>query len=259
MSLRMTFAALGLFLWSVMPAAGHAASAGLVIDTSQRTVNIRSGFTGINLLVFGAILHPGGRIPDEAPDIAVVVEGPLNSIAVREKEKLAGVIWVNSERNDFRSVPSFYGIASTRPLDELIDRKTADIYQLGLNHIYFSPTGRLETEKIHRFQDGLVDLRQRGGQFVERDGGVEITQNVLYRTRIPMPADVPVGVYRASAYLIQDGRVLSVEETEVQVEKQGFERLMTVFAQDYSLLYGLCAVLISLLLGWLAGTFLRRD
>lgn len=246
-----------MMIGAIQPAA--AAPPRLLLDASQRKINIQSGFTGSNLLIFGAIVYPGGRSPKVAPDLAIVVEGPLQSVAVREKEKLAGLIWVNAERGDFRSVPGFYGVASTRPLADLIDSKTADIYQLGLDHIYFSPTGRLDTALIERFQDGLVDLRQRKRLYLERDGGVEISQKILYRTRMRLPADVPVGRYHISAYLISDGRVLTVEETSIVVEKTGFERLITIFATHHSLLYGLTAVAISLLLGWMGGTLLRRD
>ena len=39
--------------------------------------------------------------------------------------------------------------------------------------------------------------------------GVEITDGVLYRARIAIPARVPVGDYTAETFLIQDGRVIA--------------------------------------------------
>src|SRR5690606_27968503 len=44
----------------------------LVPDVSQRDIRIIYSFTGAELLLFGAILHPGGRIPDKPADIIVV-------------------------------------------------------------------------------------------------------------------------------------------------------------------------------------------
>ena len=63
----------------------------LVPDVSQRTVRILYSFTGAELLLFGAILYPGGRQPSgERPvDIVVVVKGPEQSVLVREKERVA--------------------------------------------------------------------------------------------------------------------------------------------------------------------------
>jgi hypothetical protein len=71
----------------------------LVPDVSQRNIEIAYSFTGAELLLFGAILYPGGRGPAAArpTDIVVVVKGPTQSILVREKEKVAG-IWVNAQR-----------------------------------------------------------------------------------------------------------------------------------------------------------------
>ena len=37
----------------------------LVPDVSQREIEIVYSFTGAELLLFGAILYPGGRLPDD--------------------------------------------------------------------------------------------------------------------------------------------------------------------------------------------------
>jgi hypothetical protein len=70
----------------------------LVPDISARQVQIRYSFTGAQLLLFGAVVYPGGRPPDHPPDIAVVLRGPVQPILVREKQKIAG-IWMNAESN----------------------------------------------------------------------------------------------------------------------------------------------------------------
>ena len=84
------------------PFALGAAEPKLVPDVSQREIQIQYSFTGAELLLFGAILYPGGRVPTERVDIAVVVKGPMQPILVREKQKVAG-IWMNVESARFRS------------------------------------------------------------------------------------------------------------------------------------------------------------
>src|SRR5207245_9325 len=44
----------------------------LVPDISARQVQIRYSFTGAQLLLFGAIVYPGGRAPTSPADIVVV-------------------------------------------------------------------------------------------------------------------------------------------------------------------------------------------
>jgi uncharacterized protein (TIGR02186 family) len=109
-----------------------------------------------------------------------------------------------------------------------------------------------------RFEAGLVDLLQRQQLYVEDPKGVEITEGVLYRGRIAIPASVPVGDYTAETFLIQNGRVVAAAVREIHIEKLGFERFVADAADRWSIAYGLVAVLLSLLLGWGAATLFRR-
>lgn len=232
----------------------------LVPDVSQRDIEIAYSFTGADLLLFGAILYPGGRQPgkDEKPaDIVVVVKGPSQSVLVREKEKVAG-IWVNAARMRYRSAPSFYAIASSRPIDQLVDDRTRAIYELGLDSLQLSPASGARPEVQARFDKGLVDLRTRNGLFYEAPGAVEITGGVLYRARMAIPARVPVGRYTAETFLIRDGRVLAAAIRPIEIRKSGFERFIARTADKDSVLYGLVAVALSVLFGWGAGAIWRR-
>ena len=224
----------------------------LVPDVSQRTVEIQFSFTGAELLLFGAILHPGGRLPDKPTDIVVVLKGPTQPITLREKQKVAG-IWVNADSIDFRSAPSFYAVASSKPIDQLVDERTAAIYELGLNKLQLSPASYSDTDEIGRFAKGLNDLKKRDGLYVEAPRAVEITDGVLYRARLPLSARVVTGTYTAETFLVQDGRVLAAAVREIEVHKTGFERAIGVFAQENGILYGLVAVSLALSMGMFAG------
>ena len=230
----------------------------LVPDVSQRQINIQSGFTGAEMLLFGAIIYPRGVAPEGQIDVAVVLRGPTRPITLREKQKIAG-IWINADSSDFRSVPAYYAIASSRPLDKIVDDKTAAIYELGLDKLQLSPSGEVDAKEQRRFVNGLVDLNRRNGLFRQNSGTVEITDQVLYRARLNIPSSVPVGTYTAETLLIRNGRVIVADDNvEVRIRKTGFEQLVSILAQDYSLFYGAMAVLVSLLLGWLAGLIFQR-
>lgn len=245
--------ALALFPLSV----AHAADPRLVPDVSSRAIDIQYSFTGEELLLFGAILYPGQRLPDDRADIVVVLKGPVRPIILREKRRVAG-IWVNANSLRLRTSPGFYAIGSSRPIDKLVDERTAAIFELGLANLSMSPTGFSEAKKLERFETGLIDLYRRAGLFYENNAAVEITEGVLYRARIPVPARVPVGTYRAETYLISRGRVLAVASRDVQIRKAGFERFVALAAQRHGFLYGLSAVLLSLALGYGASAIFRR-
>jgi len=229
----------------------------LVPDVSARRIEIRYSFTGAQLLLFGAILYPRGRIPQHPPDIAVVLRGPVQPILMREKQKIAG-IWMNAESSRFRSAPAYYAVSSSRPIPQLVDERTAAIYEIGLNNLQLSPgTGALP-EKARRFETGLIDLRRRRGLYSENPHGVEISEGVLYRARISIPSQVPVGTYTAETFLIQDGRVLAVATRDIYVGKSGFERWLSLVARRHEFLYGLASVVMSVGLGWAAAMIFRR-
>jgi uncharacterized protein (TIGR02186 family) len=232
----------------------------LVPDVSQRNIEIAYSFTGAELLLFGAILYPRGRAPDpqDGPvDIVVVVRGPTQAVLVREKEKLAG-IWLNAESMRYRSAPSFYAVASSRPIRGIVDERTRAIYELGVDSLQLSPASGAVPEVQARFDRGLVALRTRSGLFYEDSHAVEITGGVLYRARIDIPARVPVGRFTAETFLIQNGRVLAAAVRPIDIRKSGFERFVATSAERYSVPYGLVAVALSVLFGWGAGALWRR-
>ena len=224
----------------------------LVPEVSQHEIQVRQGFTGTELLLYGAILDPDGRRAREPYDIVVVLKGPTEPVLLREKEKTLGV-WVNAHSTAFRSAPSFFAVASSRPIDEIVDERTAAIYELGLDYLQLSPAGAINPQEQARFTAGLVDLREREGLYREAAGGVTINHGVLYQARMPVPSNVATGRYTAETFAITRGRVIASAVAEVEVRKLGLERLIAQRAQDSSAAYGLFAVGLSLLMGWLAG------
>ena len=229
----------------------------LVPDISARQVQIRYSFTGAQLLLFGAVVYPGGRPPDRQVDIAVVLRGPVQPILVREKMKIAG-IWMNADSNRFRSAPSFYAVASSRPIGDLLDERTAAIYELGLHNLQLSPGGGALPEKEQRFEAGLLDLRSRQSLYQENPHGVEITGGVLYRAVITIPSQVPVGTYTAETFLIDRHKVIAAATRDIEINKSGFERYVALAARRHRFLYGLTCVALSLGLGWAAAAAFRR-
>jgi len=224
----------------------------LVPEVSQHEIQLRQGFTGTELLLFGAILSRDGTRAARDYDIVVVLKGPTHSIVLREKSKVAGV-WINTASTEFRSAPSYYAVASSRPISEIVDDKTAAIYELGLSWLQLSPIGAIDPAEQLRFSRGLVDLNKRGGLYREAPDGVSLKEQVLYQARIFLPSSVPVGTYTAETFAVSNGRVVASASSEVEVRKLGFERAIANFAEDQSFLYGLAAVVLSVMMGWIAG------
>jgi len=246
-----------LFLSLLAPLLISAESPRLVPDVSQRKIEIIYSFNGAELLLFGAILYPGGRTPSDDAQIAVVVKGPAEPVLIREKRKIAGM-WINADSTDFRSVPSFYALASSKPIAKIVDGRTAVIYELGIDNLQLSPASGGDRAGDRHFEEGLIELKRRGGYYSETDTGVEISEGVLYRARIAIPARVPVGSYTAETFLIEKGRVIAAATRDIEIHKSGMEAFVARAAERHSFIYGLTAVLLSLILGWAASAAFKR-
>jgi len=203
------------------------------------------------LLLFGAILEPDGRRAGRDYDIVVVLKGPTVPIRLREKQKILGV-WLNRDSTAFRSAPSYFAVASSKPIRHIVDDRTAAIYELGLGYLQLSPIGSIDPVDQARFTKGLVAMRGREGLYREDPKGVTISEQVLYQARIALPSNVQTGRYTAETFAIARGRVVASASADVEVHKRGFERLVADYAQQDSFLYGLAAVALSLTMGWLA-------
>ena len=241
-------------LWSLLAAAAPTV---LITDVSQARIDINTRFKGADLLVFGAIQYPAGAVPDAPADIVIVVRGPVAPVTVREKQRVAG-IWINTDAVRFASVPGFYAVATTRPIEALADDRTTAIYEIGVRNLQLSPVSTAPSDEINRFETGLIKVKSEAGLFAETPGAVVVTQGVLYRARIAIPSAVPVGDYAAEIHLIRRGRVIASSVTPIIVGKSGFERWVYVMAQEYSLAYGLAAVAAALAAGGIASAVTRR-
>ncbi len=250
MSARFFLAACAVLLF-IAPAA---AEEDLISGLSQDSVEITSNYTGTDLTVFGAI---EGRPEQETgrETIVVVVRGPDAAMTIRRKDRLAGV-WINNARARFAGMPSYYFLASTRPLARVAPADTLRRYELGLDNL--RPQSALSDGDIMPYVRALVRSEIKNGLYTEDNAGVELLSPTLFRVRVAVPASVPRGFYTVQAFLFRDGTVISAQSTPLFVDQTGFERRLFAFAHERPLLYGLATVLMATLLGWFSTLFFRR-
>jgi uncharacterized protein (TIGR02186 family) len=120
---RRGLALTSLVVLALAGAGGPARGDGVVADLSSHLIAITTGFTGASVILFGATEGRG--------DIIAVVRGPEREVKVWRKGKVAG-IWVNAESVTFSNVPSFYALATSRPLDEVLAPGPGRLYRTAL-------------------------------------------------------------------------------------------------------------------------------
>jgi len=234
----------------VAGAASQVRPNGLVADLSDHLVAITTGFAGAEVLLFGAVEEPG--------DVVVVVRGPKEDVVMHRKSRLGG-IWVNTAAMTFEEVPSFYAVAATRPLNEIAASSVLLRNQIGLEHLQIDlPRAKASENVAKEWRAALKRARQRENLYSADIGRVVFLGARLFRSDVFFPANVPTGTYQVQVYLIRDGAVASAQTTPLIVSKIGLEAEIFYFAHNNSALYGVVAILLALVAGWLAHIAFRK-
>lgn len=224
----------------------------LVSGLSQDVIEITSNYTGSDIVVFGDIERPADQGPR---DIVVVIRGPDTTITVRKKDDIAG-LWINHDQAIFDGMPSYYFVASTRPVSQIASPFV--LRNFGLELANLEPTIVHSHHAVEPFRLALIRHKQSDGLYAEMPTGVEFLSDTLFRVRVPVPATVQRGQYNAEVYLFKNGTVISAQSTPLFVDQTGFERRLYNFAHTWPLFYGVSTVLMAVFLGWLSWLVFRR-
>ena len=241
-------AAAGLLLALSSPA--RAASDVLVVDLSQETVAITTGFAGTDVLLFGAIEGKG--------DVVVIVRGPDRPVVVHRKSRVLGV-WINTASMTFARAPSFYAVASSGPLEQIATETVRARNEMGIQYLRLNlPRAKASPNVAAEWRAGLVRNHQRLGLYQSEIRPITVQFDRLFRAELTLPANVSTGKYQVQVYLLRDGRVVSAQIRGLDVERVGAEALVYDFAYEQSALYGIFAILVALMAGWLAHLAFRK-
>ena len=237
---------------------GGPASA-LVIGSDIDESTIGANFSGQDLLVFGAFYSDPSLPRDAKGDVIIEVKGPPQTVQVRKKRSFYG-FWLNSAEVTFTEVPGFYYLTSTTDInDELLSRNnislltqqdTQDI-QWGKIQVTKDQNDFLKAMKRNKND---LDLFAISSDFNQ----IEILDGNLFKTNIPIPNTVPIGSYTVSVYLLINSELKQDYSYNFKVKRIGIESMIHNLATNYPLIYGLLAVIIAGLMGWISAEMFRR-
>ncbi len=231
-------------------------------DVSTRTVSVTSSFTGTEIVVFGAVDNSRQPSPEAGIyDVVVVIEGVPSQVTVRKKGRVGG-IWLNTDSQVFDSVPSYYAIASTRPLDELAPEAVLIGYEIGFDHVRMTPAAnrpRLPPGELKAFRESVIRLKQKDGLYVSEPHGVTFIGRSLFRSSVALPATVSVGPFDTRVYLFRGDRLISQYNVRINLEREGLERFLHESAFSYPFLYGLATVMLALASGLIASALFSKS
>ncbi|MEO1381092.1 MAG: TIGR02186 family protein [Pseudomonadota bacterium] len=239
--------ALLLTLWPILASAMEE----VVLGLSMNEVEITTNFDGSEILVFGAVRRDASVQVEHPLHVIVAVAGPQEPLVVRRKEKRFG-IWVNVEALEVDSAPSFYTVATTGPLTDVLSNVEDLRHKVSIPRAIRSVGAPRGVEDAQSFTDAVIRIREAEGAYKLDEGSVDLTEETLFSTSIALPANLTEGNYPTRIFLTRAGQVVSVYQTTIDVKKVGLERWLFNLSREQPLIYGLMSLAIAIAAGWMA-------
>ncbi|WP_394707501.1 TIGR02186 family protein [uncultured Celeribacter sp.] len=222
----------------------------VVAALSQTRVSVNANFDGSEILVFGAIKREAA-IPENSPlDVIITVSGPEHVETIRRKDRRFG-IWINVEAQVIGHTPTFYTVASTRALHDILPPLTDSLWKITADKRILPGMRGLPA------REALIRLRENDDLYRTREGEVSLIEDTLFDTSIALPSNIVEGTYTTRIFLIRDGEVIDSYGTSINVQKVGIERWLYNLAYQNALIYGVMALAIAGLFGWGASQVFR--
>jgi uncharacterized protein (TIGR02186 family) len=233
----------------------------LIVSVSNHRVTVTPNYSGEELVLFGSVEKDASTPPSRNYDLVVTVAGPRTDMVTRRKERRFG-IWINSDYRQFLKVPTYLALFANRPFDDIASADVERRQQLGLNNVLLTQRVGPDYADVvpnDAFRKAFVRLQSEHGLYREDTSAVTFLTPILFRTGIPLPAQVPIGTYDIEIKLFAGGALVAKTESAFEIVKVGFEQFVATSALQNSFIYGLVTAFMALVTGWMASIVFRKD
>jgi uncharacterized protein (TIGR02186 family) len=229
----------------------------IVSGLSQNRVAITANFDGSEILIYGAVKRDSPAPEDLGRmEVIVTVEGPSTPLVIRRKAKVAG-IWLNRDSVNIDAAPSFYAVATTGNLDEILSGTEDLRYSITLPQVIRAVGISAEASQPQDFVDSLQRLRLQEDRYRISERSVQFLEETLFRADVVLPANLTEGNYNVRIFLTRGGKVVDSSAAIIGVRKAGLERFLFRAAHDQPAAYGIAALVLAGLAGWIASFIFR--
>lgn len=215
----------------------------------------------ITLTYHGAKLTIAGKsAPDD--DLIVKISSELHDTAMKNYEKVGGLVWMKKRNLEFKGVPGVYIVNSTADLNFILSQEDRDQHHLGYEAMakatsiedgkggaadgkWFEEFIRFkENEKVYRIQQGTI-TRRHG-------------EDKTFELVVDWPYQAPPGVYTVDLFAVHNGKVVDQATTFLEVQRVGVIAALSKMAVDQPALYGTMSVVVALAAGLAVGAVFKK-
>jgi uncharacterized protein (TIGR02186 family) len=219
----------------------HGQTPAIFADLSDHLIAIHTGFKGADLVLFGA-----SKIDH---DIVVMIKGPNKNFSIKQKTRNYG-LWMHGNQIEMPNIPSYFKLASTAPLENILTENDLVRHQLSLK--------TLALGLDEKFRTAFIDDMMKKNMFLEEPTSVDFIGTNLFRVKLNFPSDVPPGIYTVHVFLVKDKIITDAQSIPLHINKIGLSADIFALAHSEAYLYGLFTILCAIFFGTLAGFILKR-
>jgi uncharacterized protein (TIGR02186 family) len=220
----------------------------LISGISTNEINIDTKFKGAQILLFGA--------KGDAGNIVITVRGPKKNFLVTKKQKILAV-WYNGTRINFENSYSFFSIFSTFNNGEIQEDIMSDL-ELGKDFLEFSTNNKISDKNNNDFKAQLIEKMEKNNLYNNNVSKVEFLDETLFKVMLNFPKNIVRGIYTVELYLIKENTLISFQSIPIYVNQIGISAKISDFAIQQDMIYGIIAVMLALIVGWLANYIFAR-
>lgn len=226
-------------LFLAMPVAARAAD--LELAVSPKAIDIHALYNGTTLAI-------DGRVP-QGDQVVVRFTGAPESIALKQKGKVFGLLWMNMNTLHFENVPKVCLIESTVPEAQL-GAAGAGLGLAGLSEkIVVEPQSADRKMLLPEF----LLLKGQEGLYRQSAGSVALGEasdgQQAFHANLVIPSRLSPGSYTVEVFAVKDGVIDAQASQVVEAKLTGAPAFLADLAFNHGVMYGVLASIIAILGG----------
>ena len=123
-------------------------------------------------------------------------------------------------------------------------------------NIRIQPGIKVENEK--QWRQALTRNMLKSNLWSVNENSVNLNKDALFRSLLELPSNVITGQFEVKILHFRNSKLVTQQINSINVSKSGISAEIYDIAQNYSTLYGIFAVFLAVLVGWVSNLIFRK-
>ncbi len=230
----------------------------VITSASKNVVEIGLSYSGDKIFFFGVNPVPGA-------DVVIKLTAEKEEAVKFSVKGKVGPFWMSVKQYEVTGSPFIYKIHTTKPLDQIISKETAQGLELG----YEAVRGKMKMKLVRGeaapedeaiVWKGLLKIKEKANLYniVADPKRVEVSEGKLFKHYFRFPPAATEGRYLVESYCFLKGELVGYGKDIIEIKKVGLENWLTQTSKNQPVFYGIMAVIIAVGAGLLVGVLFGK-